>query len=266
MASIPLFHTNTLSTVKEKFCRLVEYMGGRAPTQKRVFMSFGNKKFKDSLQRIGQEAKEINYFDSILLFSEFDLQQDTEFWNLHGSFILNNSRGYGYWIWKSYLIKKVLKTLNENDILIYCDAGCTINKQGRKRLQEYDSILQKSFFGLLSFQLQFQQRQYTKKETFNYLSGDPNALQCISGVILLRKCAHSSNVITLWESASSTYQLIDDTITTDEHPEFIEHRHDQSCLSILLNQYGSEFLRDETYSKNKKRLSSFPFHATRLCK
>ena len=266
MASVPLFSKHTLDTVKEKFSTLVEYMGGRPPTQKRVFMSFGNKKYKNSLQRIGQEAKDINYFDSILLFSEIDLQQDKEFWNQHGSFLLKHSRGYGYWVWKSYLIKKVLQGLNENDILIYVDAGCTINKHGRKRLHEYDAILQNSLFGILSFQLQFTESQYTKRLTLERLSGDPNALQCISGVILMRKCFHSLFIISLWEAAGSVYELVDDTITKEEHPEFIEHRHDQSCLSILLNKHGSEFLLDETYSKNMGDLSLFPFHATRLCK
>ena len=108
--------------------------------------------------------------------------------------------------------------------------------------------------------------QYTKRLTLERLSGDPNALQCISGVILMRKCFHSLYIISLWETAGSVYELIDDTITKEEHPEFIEHRHDQSCLSILLNKHGSEFLLDETYSKNMGDLSSFPFHATRLCK
>ena len=264
MASVPLFHINTLNTVKEKFSRLVKYMAGRSPSQKRVFMSFGNKKYEKALKRIGHEAKEINYFDSVLLFSELDLQQDKEFWNKHGSFILNNPRGYGYWVWKSYLIKKVLQGLKENDILIYVDAGCTVNKYGKKRLYEYDSILQKSVFGILSFQLNFKERQYTKKKTLQKLEGDPNALQCISGVIIMRKCDHSLNVINLWETSSSMYELVDDTITEEEDPEFIENRHDQSCLSLLLNKHGSEFLHDETFSKNMKRLTLFPFHANRL--
>ena len=266
MAAIPLFYNNTIVAVKEKFSKLVEYMAGREPTQKRVFMSFGDTHYKQSLIRIGREAKEINYFDSILLFSEVDLQQDKEFWDLHGSFILNNARGYGYWIWKSYLIQKVMQTLNENDILIYVDAGCSINKYGQNRLYEYDAILQKSLFGIVSFQLQCKERQYTKRKTLQTLSGDPDSLQCISGVILLRKCAHSLHVINLWKNAASVYDLIDDKVEDDEDPEFIGNRHDQSCLSLLLKKHGAEFLQDETYSKNMKGLSFFPFHATRLKK
>ena len=36
-------------------------------------------------------------------------------------------RGGGYWIWKSHIIKKI-NEINDNDILIYLDAGCSINK------------------------------------------------------------------------------------------------------------------------------------------
>ena len=31
----------------------------------------------------------------------------------------SNSKGYGYWVWKPYIVKKALSTINENDILLY---------------------------------------------------------------------------------------------------------------------------------------------------
>ena len=64
--------------------------------------------------------------------TEIDLKKDTLFWNQHGDFINKNSKGYGYWIWKSYIIfKYVQEEMNEDDILLYMDAGCTFNKKGK---------------------------------------------------------------------------------------------------------------------------------------
>ena len=34
------------------------------------------------------------------------LKIDKLFWENHGKIIENNSRGYGYWLWKPYIVKK----------------------------------------------------------------------------------------------------------------------------------------------------------------
>jgi hypothetical protein len=47
-----------------------------------------------------------------------ELQQDSAFWQKHGDFILSNPRGYGYWIWKSYLIQQKLLEIPDGDILL----------------------------------------------------------------------------------------------------------------------------------------------------
>jgi hypothetical protein len=56
---------------------------------------------------------------------------DDEF-KLNFKDILREQRGGGYWIWKPYIIKKHLDKINDNDILIYMDAGCSININGKK--------------------------------------------------------------------------------------------------------------------------------------
>ena len=40
-----------------------------------------------------------------------DLKTIHEFWNVHKGFIESRPRGYGYWIWKSYLTLKTLDVL-----------------------------------------------------------------------------------------------------------------------------------------------------------
>ena len=39
------------------------------------------------------------------------------------------------------IIKQSLLDISENDILIYCDAGCKINLKGKKRFDEYIDLL-----------------------------------------------------------------------------------------------------------------------------
>ena len=37
-----------------------------------------------------------------------------------------NQRGYGFWLWKPFIIFETLKKLNDGDICLYCDAGNSI--------------------------------------------------------------------------------------------------------------------------------------------
>ena len=64
------------------------------------------------------------------------------------------TRGGGYWIWKPYIISKMLEQINENDILVYIDAGCHINitKESKQRFNEYINMINNSKCGLLRFQ------------------------------------------------------------------------------------------------------------------
>ena len=227
------------------------------------FITFGNEIYYNSVRRICQEAKTLQFFDEIKGFTDTDLQ-GTPFWNKHGQFILNNKRGYGYWIWKSYLIKEKLEKLNENDILVYCDAGCQVNPSGVERLNEYVDMLRsnKENYGVLSFQLKYKEEQYTKRVIFDIYECS-KMLQNMATVVLIKKNNHSINIIQEWYSHCENYDLIND-FTCNERPEFIENRHDQSILSVLVNKYGSIKLLDETYFTNWNDGQEYPFLAKRL--
>jgi len=46
--------------------------------------------------------------------------------------------------------------------------------------------------------------------------------------------------------------LINDELTIPQYPEFREHRHDQSILSLLLKLYGCKLLGWETWCWGEK--------------
>ena len=71
------------------------------------------------------QAKNLNFFDNVIC--ETDFINDDEFKvalkNTKFSSIYNIEKGYGFWLWKPYIIYKHLCKLNDNDILIYSDPG-----------------------------------------------------------------------------------------------------------------------------------------------
>ena len=231
------------------------------------FIAYGNARFSNSLQRICREASDSEEFETITGYSETDLRADTDFWEKHGEFIEQNPRGGGYWVWKPYLIQKKLNELKDGEYLLYCDAGCEINPNGRQRFLEYVSMLEtnESKYGILTFTLPFRERQWTKNAVFNYFMCDDSireSLQNIGTIVLVKKNAHSVHLIDMWNK-SMLHNLIND-VTGIEDPEFRGNRHDQSIFSVLVNTYGSVKLPDETYFPNWDDGRNYPFLAKRI--
>jgi len=243
---------------------------------KKKFITFGGptQRFHNTVIRICEEARQLDFFDEIQGFTEQDLIKDQEFWQQNGQFIIHNARGFGYWIWKSHIINKELEKMNEGDILIYADAGCEINKNGKKRFMEYIDMLHNNVYnyGLISFVLPFQERQFTKKMIFEYFQHVENYTnieelkdkkQCMATVIIIKKNKHSSHIIKKWSEITKYHLLINDIITNNEDEIFKENRHDQSIYSILVNNYGSIKIKDETYFDNWDNGEHYPILAKR---
>ena len=231
------------------------------------FITYANYRYTNSLQRICGEAEEFREFDTVTGYTETDLRSDTDFWGKHGNFIEHNCRGGGYWIWKPYLIQKRLSELEDGDFLVYCDAGCEINSNGKQRFQEYIHMLEtnESGYGVLSFMVPYREVQYTKKAIFDHFICDESInelLQNLGGIVLIKKNAHSVHLIDTWNK-SMLHHLIND-VTGTEHPDFIENRHDQSIFSVLVNTYGSVKLPDETYFPNWDDGRNYPILAKRI--
>jgi hypothetical protein len=229
---------------------------------KKYFITFGGPSigYRRRVKELTMQAENLIFFDRIIGFNDDILKQDVFFWSKHSNFIENNFRGYGYWIWKSYLVMRVLESMEDNDILLYCDAGCVLNPYGIDRLEEYFNIVSKLESGILNFHLEpgthpnndlFKEFRWTKNDLFNYLDLDSehiNSNQRISGIFLLRKCPNTINFSKKWYETSCNYNLIDDSPSIiSNHETFELHRHDQSILSCLSKQFNGTSIADETY-------------------
>jgi len=266
----PIFKNNQHPfKIDDLASRIQKLLSLTPPETQNTFITFGGPtpNLHRSVNRICLEAKELDFFHDIIGYTESDLKQDESFWNQHGSFIEKNPRGYGYWLWKSYLIQKKLNQLKENDILIYCDAGCQINPYGKPRLFEYIELLNhnRENYGVLSFVLDYKEVQYTKQKIMDDFSVNPNQFQNLGGISIFKKNEHSIDIVNKWYETCCNYDYIND-VTHHENSSFIENRHDQSIFSVLVNQYGSIKITDETYfhpnwdTKGKE----YPFWAKRI--
>ena len=213
------------------------------------FITFGSEGFESAVSRICNEAESFDIFDSVKGYNHLN-SFDEEFKNKHMHFINNNRRFYGYAVWKPYIVLKELETMKDGDILLYCDAGCELKATGKKRMFEYIDIVKESSLGVLGFQLNHLERCWSKMDLINHLKADNflDTFQINSTAFFIRKCEYSTTLFKRWYEIAHNYHLIDDSPSViPNHPEFNEHRHDQSVFSLLCKTMHADYIPDETY-------------------
>ena len=94
---------------------------------------FKGKKYKTFAENLIKQAKNTKLFSHTVLYDDDYLKNDKEFWNKHGNFILNGTKvGYGYWLWKPFVIKKAFENMPDGDVLLYLDCCCEIDVRKSK--------------------------------------------------------------------------------------------------------------------------------------
>lgn len=229
-------------------------------------VTYGDINYRSQRENFRDSAKRSGFFDEIIIFTEQDLDKDfrTQFQE-----VFKCRRGGGYWIWKPYIIKKALDQIAQDDVLIYCDAGCMINANGRLRYEQYLADVVSDSRGVAAFQLRFPEYEYTKKEIFEYFDATEDLMdskQNLSGIILLRKSPHAQLIIDSWlQAVYDDVWLFTDLLQLPQHQDFIENRHDQSIWSMLVKIHGAVQIPDETYFLDfENENDKYPFWAKRL--
>lgn len=239
-------------------------------SQKIHLMFYGDSKYTRSKKRLYDEAVSTGWFDSITSYGPQSLPSD---FNEKYKNVLSQDVGGGFWIWKHCLIKKKLLEIDENDILIYLDTGCTINKNGEERFKQYIKMLNESKYGVISFQQKHIEKIWTTGEIFDYFninidSEIANSGQFVGGILLMRKTQH---IIDMNELHCKTV-FDDSNLITNYYNDnnknnfFVSNRHDQSIWSIIVKKQGAICLEDETYFLDFKSdiALKYPFLATRI--
>ncbi len=251
---------------------------GLIEKQKIYGISYASRQF-NACQQKATAFKNSGYFDDFKMYNENDIsnkfkENNKEIW-------YNSKRGGGWWIWKPYIIYEKLKSMMDNDVLVYFDAGCNLctTIEAKKRFNHYIEMVNNHWTGHLRFLLSpnCQEKKYTNQYTINYFEKRYNTKmdkyisneQLVGGIQIIRKTKFTMDffkeVLSILEDNK---YLFDETYTqTGEN-----HRHDQSIMSLLYKLKGGNLIiKDETWFSGtsgngnfgKSKSLNYPIWATR---
>ncbi len=202
------------------------------------FITFGGGRsgFVRAARRLATEAKRSELFQTSESMTGKDLIRDhPDFTTRHASRLTTATRGFGYWLWKPYLLDSALRE-SSADYLLYLDAGCVLNlssARARQRLDEYCDIADEN--GLAVMQLHHQEQAWCKSDTMDRLGLDElgrSSGQIQGGIILIKRSLATQDFVRTWLEISEEddCRYLDDSPSTrPNHPDFKEHRHLQGA-------------------------------------
>jgi hypothetical protein len=161
--------------------------------------------------------------------------------------IMAEQRGAGYWLWKPFIILDALNSLPDGTAVLYTDVGMTFISDPSPMIalaEEYPICL----FNQSGPKLQ---GIWTKRDCFIEMNADTDEFwslpQLLAGVQLYRAGPEAREFVSqLAEAMASDVRLTDrpNIHGLPNRSGFVEHRHDQSILTVLAHQRGAALFRD----------------------
>ncbi len=205
-----------------------------------------DERYQKAMKYNARTARKKGGVDRVYMYSVSDIDPEFREKNRH---ILSQPRGNGYWLWKPYFIERTLRLLQEGDYLVYCDAGIYYNASVKKLIH----AMERQGDDMMAFAINHMEYEYTKRDVFLALHMDQEEYartpQRMAGTIVLRKTAHSVQVIEEWLRFAQREELITDApnrMGKDNYEGFREHRHDQSVWSLVSKKEHVRSYRDAT--------------------
>lgn len=220
-------------------------------------VSFATPSYYPSLRRLERSAANfgVKFFHSY----NFEIIKRNPFYTKYRH-ILAQPRGAGYWLWKPFIILETLKQLSDEDVLIYldCDVIVVKNLSALCELCNADNPI------LLVTDHGHQNKTLTRRDCFYYLDCDNEkyyeAEQVWAGLQVYRKTQKSIKFVQEYLDLCCDERILGDGPNHCGLPNidgFIDHRYDQSVLSLLAEKAGLQRFRNPSQWGNHQKLKEF---------
>lgn len=203
----------------------------------KVLINYANDKYKKTQKVNTWTGKYVGKIDETYSFNPSDIE--STFYNENKK-TLDNQRGNGLWLWKPYFILKVMKKREEGDIIIYSDSGSfflrnvdkLIETMGEKKIWVSDiPLLEDNFTKPFCFK---------EMNCENDIYKSTNQIQATFFMAI--NCKETRIFVEKWLDLCCKPDLLSpekaEVTKCSSGINFIEHREDQSILSLLCKKEG----------------------------
>lgn len=194
-------------------------------------LTFAKNNFVESQQKLQQQLTSIGIKNQKHL-TDTDLPID--FLNKYSE-ILSHKKGYGYCLWKPYIISQEIHKIDDDNILIYMDSTDQPEKSFFESVLE---IFKTSDYFFLN--RGFNHGQWTKRDCFVLMNSDNseyhNHVQIEAGVVGFNPTEFNKQLINDWFEYSTNKNILTEVPNICGLPNlenYREHRYDQSILTNL---------------------------------
>jgi len=221
---------------------------------KTVLVNFADRAFQRSQALNSASGLEVGGFDRVFSYSPRDIDR---VFRRRNAAVLKRRRGAGNWLWKPYFIRRTLDAVGSNDVVFYCDSGAVFIDSARPLI---DLAVGRAG-GVLLFELQNVERAWTKRDAFVILGCDEpwyhESPQRMATFSVWRKDREATTLVEEWLEGCQDERVLTDSPNMCGRPNlegFVEHRFDQSVLSLLSKRAGVPAYRDPSQWGNALRL------------
>ncbi len=201
---------------------------------KTVVISFGTVEYKGAIEALRHSALRVGGADEFRAFGESDV---ADLFARHPGH-LDQSRGYGWWAWKPYLILKTLETLQDGDVVVYCDSTMVFRQPVSAVVDAWTSPVVVPRLGGWSAN-DYRNARWTKKATFDKMGVDPRAGedgQLHAAFQVYRNGPDARTFVREYLRWCLDLDVVCDAgkdLPGIDGGPVKDHRHDQSVLSLL---------------------------------
>jgi hypothetical protein len=195
-------------------------------------------------KKLCRSALDDGQFNEAVLWTAQTLRE-TAFYRAHAA-ILDLVRGAGVWAWKPFIIYNELLRRADGDYVVYYDCGRKGNTI-TKPITEIIAWCDLSPHGILPGVESASEpnRRWAKADCFHYMDAEapqywdrPHVQATFS---VWKNSPFARSFVAQWMKFALDPRLITDhpnVAGRDNHPEFLDHRHDQSILTNLVARLG----------------------------
>lgn len=202
---------------------------------KRYFITFANRGYMKT-DRIIEQTKKFNIFDSV---ESLDETYIPEFIEKHYNFIVSHPIGFGSFIWKPKIIYDKLLSIDDNDILMYADAGIHMNVNGKQRFLEYLDML--DTYKIITFLTSnfYKANNFVKADAvMSYYPEFNNELRqyLYAGVMIIKKTSETIKLISEWLELCERYDFLENkpSVSYPDIPSYIGQDLDNGLFALTV--------------------------------